>query len=172
MNQKTKIITFATVGVLAVSGIAFGAKGSREHNDMKRIFSPQLLLQQADTNNDNAVELAELEALVTARFGMADVDQNGEVNKGDVIAALEENIDSKRIKRRSGRIADRLFASADINEDGALTKNELMNRVSKFYALVDWNDDSNVNLEEVKRMRAMMPLQNRRHKDVRSAPTE
>ena len=98
--------------------------------------------------------------------------RRGQVLKGDVIAALEKNIDSKRIKRRSGRLADRIFSGADINEDGALTKDELMNRVAKLYALVDWNDDGKVGVEEVKRMRAIMPLKDRRHKGVRSATDE
>ncbi len=164
MKKKTKIVAVATVGVLALSGIAFGAKSVNEHREMHRIFSPKKLMQQADTNKDNALGLDELEAAITARFGMADTDKDGAISKGDVIAALESNIESKRIKRRSGRLADRLFSSADIDENGTLTKDELSNRVAKMHALADWNDDGKVSREEMKRLRAMMPGK-RRHKD-------
>ncbi|MDJ0615059.1 MAG: hypothetical protein QNJ29_15435 [Rhizobiaceae bacterium] len=172
MQRKTKIIAIASVGVLAISGIAFGAKGVQEHREMHRIFSPQKLMEQADTNKDNAIALDELEAVVASRFGLADTDSNGSVTKGDVIVALEKNIESKRIKRRSGRIADRLFAGSDINEDGNLTKDELSNRIVKMHALVDWNDDGKVSRDEIKRIRTIMPGKRRHQKGGKSKTSE
>jgi len=172
MKRKTKVLTIAAVGVLAVSGFAFGAKGVQEHREMHRIFSPKKLMQQADTNKDNAVSLSELDAVIATRFGLADADNNGSVTKGDVIAALESNIESKLIKRRSGRIADRLFTGADIDEDGNLTKDELSNRLAKMHALVDWNDDGKVSRDEMKRMRSVIPGRNRHKGKDRKHPQQ
>lgn len=165
MKRNTKILAVATIGVLAVSSIAFGAKSVQEHREMHRMFSPKKLLEQADTNKDNALGLVELETAIVSRFGLADSNNDGSVTKGDVIAALETNIKSDRIKRRSGRIADRLFTGVDINEDGNLTKEELSNRIAKMHALADWNDDGMVTRDEIKRMRSIMPGKSRRHKD-------
>lgn len=124
---------------------------------MRGMFSPQKILAELDANADEAVSVDELKAAVSKRFNLADTDQDGRVNKSDVIAAIEANAPIDRMKRHSGRVTDRLFIGADINSDGTIEISELENRMAKFHALADWDDDGNVNIAEIKRLRSTMP---------------
>lgn len=157
MKRTTKVIIFGGLGVLAVTGIAMAAKGYGEHRQMKRMFSPAKILEHVDQNADKAISLEELNGAMSKQFALADTDGDGSVNKVDVIAAIDEHAPAKRIKRHSGRITDRLFIGADVNDDSIITKDEIENRMAKFHALADWNDDGKVEMAELKRLRASMP---------------
>lgn len=157
MKKNTKIILFGLAGLLTVSGIAVAAQGYQRHSEMKRMFSPQKMLERFDKDADQAISIEELNAAAAERFAMADKNADGSIAKADVIAAIEENVESDRFKSRSGRITDRIFAGADINQDGNITKAELENRIGKFHAIADWNDDGKVEIAEMKRLRHSMP---------------
>ena len=153
MKNKTKIIIAGVAGLVALSGIAFAAKGYDQHQKMKRFFSPEKVMEQIDSNGDLAASREELSAFAEARFLKADADKDGKVTKAEIVAAIEASAAPERMKRRSGRIADRLVRQGDINQDGNLTMVELNNRIGKFHALADWNDDAAVEIAEIKRLR-------------------
>lgn len=157
MKRQTKIILASLAGFLAIGGIAVAAQGYQEHREMKRMFSPQKMLERIDTNGDKSISLDEVKSAVVKRFELADTDSDGSVGKADVLAAIEANVESDRMKRRSGRFTDRLFIGADIDQDGSITVAEIENRISKFYAIADWNDDGQVEMAELKRLRQSMP---------------
>lgn len=157
MKKNTKIILASAAGLLAITGVAIAAQGYKHHSEMKRMFSPERILERFDTDGDRAISLEEINAAAGERFTLADKNTDGSVEKADVIAAIDENVTSDRFKRRSGRITDRIFASADIDQDGTLTKSELENRIGKFHAIADWNDDGKVEVSEMKRLRHSLP---------------
>jgi Ca2+-binding EF-hand superfamily protein len=157
MKRSTKIIITSGAVLIALSGIAVAAKGYQNHQRIKKMFAPERIMQQLDTNGDNAISFDELNFAVAKRFAYADGDGNGSVIKADVVSAIEENAPFKRMKKHSGRVADRLFIGIDINQDGTMTKSEIENRLAKFYALADWNDDGKVEMAEMKRLRSSMP---------------
>lgn len=154
MKKSTKVLLISTIGVFTVTGIAMAAKGYHEHQKMHRLLSPTKILEQIDTNGDQAITIDELNGAMAKRFALADADNDGSITKTDVVAAIDENVAVNRIKRHSGKIADRFFIGADINNDNAVTKSEIENRMEKFYALADWNDDGKVEIEELERLRA------------------
>ena len=157
MKHRTKVILASGIGLIAVTGIAFAAKGYQDHKKWRSQFSPQKIIEQMDTNSDNAISLAEFNAAVDKRFVLADIDGDGSVQKTDVLNAIEANAPFEKMKRHSGRIADRLFVGMDIDDNGTVTRSEVENRLAKFYALADWNDDGKVEMAELKRLRASMP---------------
>ncbi|MEM9277555.1 MAG: hypothetical protein AAGA76_03185 [Pseudomonadota bacterium] len=154
MKKRTKIIIASSAGLVALSGIAFAAQEYDQHQKTKRLFSPEKIMEQIDANGDLAASREELFAFAGKHFTTADADNDQKVTKSEIVTAIEASKAPKRMKQRSGRIADRLVRGADINQDGSLTMAELENRLGKFHAFVDWNDDNSVEIAEAKRMRA------------------
>ncbi len=157
MKRNTKIILAGTTALLAVTGVALAAQGYKQHSEMKRMFAPERILERFDKDGDRSISLEEVNGFIGEQFSLADDNADGSVKKADVINAIENNVQSERFKRRSGRVTDRIFASADIDQDGTLTKSELENRIGKFYAIADWNDDGQVEIAEIKRLRQALP---------------
>ena len=118
---------------------------------MHRLISPQALMERADANNDQMLSVEEVLAAVKLKFDQADQDTNGEVSKAEIIGVIETMDGMSKLKRHSGKIADRVFRQLDINEDGKLANQEIENRLRKFYALADWNDDGAVEVAELRR---------------------
>jgi len=153
MKRRTKIVIASVAGVLALGGIAVAAQGYSDHKKMKRFFAPERIMSQVDTNGDLAASREEVSAFANSYFVIADADKDQQVTKAEIVTALEASELPDRMKRRSGRIADRIVRQGDINEDGVLTFAELENRIIKFHALADWNDDNTVEMAEMKRLR-------------------
>ena len=153
MKQKTKIIIAGITGAIALGGIAVAAQGYNDHRKMKRFFSPERIMETVDTNGDLAASREELNTFAGSYFRLADADEDQRVTKAEIVSALEASVLPEKVKRRSGRVADRIVGQADIDQDGALTLAELENRITKFHALADWNDDNAVELAEIKRLR-------------------
>ncbi|MEM7068269.1 MAG: hypothetical protein AAF478_05230 [Pseudomonadota bacterium] len=153
MKRRTKIVIAGIAGAIALGGIAVAAQGYSEHKKMKRMFSPDKIMEQIDTNGDLAASREELTALAGSYFSQADANQDNLVTKAEIVTALEASNLPDKLKRRSGRVADRIVRQGDINLDGNLTLVELENRITKFHALADWNDDNAVEIAEIKRLR-------------------
>ena len=153
MKRSTKYAIAGGIGLVTVAGLAYAANEVNEHRRMAKHFTPHKMFSQIDVDQDKSVTLTELNTAIGEKFAMADADGNGSVSKSDVVSAVEANAPHDKIKRHSGRVADRIFAGSDLNEDGILTKQELENRVAKFYALADWNDDGKVEMAELRRMK-------------------
>ena len=156
MNKRNKIIAGGLILAVAAGGLAFASQEYREHRKMHKMFSPKAMLEQLDKNGDRSISLDELNAGVGARFGMADLNADGNVTKSEIITAIEGLEGLGRLKKRSGRIADRVVNGADINQDGMVERTELENRLAKFHSLADWNDDGQVEIAEIRRIRGGM----------------
>jgi len=154
MKHKTKVTLFAIAGVITVSGLAVAAQGYSEHKEMRRTFAPKKIMQQIDTNGDSSASMAEVLALVKTHFDAADRDNDGKLSKGEIVLAIDASNLPDRLKRRSGKMADRISMQGDINQDGVVELAEVENRLSKLHALADWNDDGAVELSEAKRLRS------------------
>ncbi len=165
MKRTTKYVIAGGVGLAVVAGLAYAATEVNEHRKKGRMFAPKAMFNIMDVDKDKALTLEEVNAAIDERFALADTDEDGSIAKSDVVAAVEANASHKKLKRHSGRFADRLFVGSDLDEDGTLTKQELKNRAAKLYALADWNDDGKVEFKEVRRIRmAFGPRGGRHHK--------
>ena len=152
MKSRTKIIIAGSAALLAFGGIALAAKGYSERGKMKRLFSPQSMIERFDTNSDQAISMEEISGALTARFAAADLNKDNLLSREEVVANINENVEAERVKRHSDRIANRILKSADIDQDGSITQAQVENRVRKVHALADWNDDGNVELAEMQRL--------------------
>ena len=153
MEKKTKIIIGGAVLALVAGGGAFASQGYKQHKAMKRMFSPQAMMTQMDTNGDLSISREELGAGVQKHFANADQNKDGFVTKAELVTTIEGMEVPSRLKRRSGKIADRISGQADVNQDGKIAVSEVENRMMKLHALADWNDDGLVEIAELKRLR-------------------
>ncbi len=153
MKRSTKIAIAGTTFALVAGSLAFAGQGYQEHREMRRLISPQALMDRADANGDLTLSIEEVLAAVKLKFDHADQNANGEISKAEIVGAIEAIDGFSRVKRHSGKIADRIFKQLDINEDGKLANQEVENRLRKFYALADWNDDGAVEMAEIRRTR-------------------
>ena len=153
MKHKTKITIASIAGVVAVGGIAFAAQGYQQHKEMREAFSPDKIMDRVDLDGDKAVSNDELATFAKTYFNTADADADGKLSKAEIVNAIETGSLPNPVKKRAGRVADRIVNQADINQDGMLAVEELENRIGKFHALADWNDDGRVELAEAKRLR-------------------
>lgn len=151
MKRNTKIVAGGVALVLVAGSLAFAGQGYREHREMRRLISPEALMERADANDDLALSVEEVLTAVKLKFDQADQDSNGEASKAEIVGMIEAVDGMPKLKRHSGKIADRIFKQLDINEDGKLANHEVENRLRKFYALADWNDDGAVELAEIQR---------------------
>lgn len=165
MKKRTKIIIAGVTGLVAVGGVAIAAQGYEEHRQMKRLFAPQKIMQSIDKNGDLGASREELSEFVKLHFVNADANKDQKITKGEVVDAIEGSKLPDKAKRHSGKITDRVFSQMDIDLDGSVTLSEMENRIGKFHALVDWNDDNTVEMAELKRLR--QGFGHRRHKGDR-----
>ena len=120
-------------------------------------------MERVDTNGDAAASRDEMTALATRYFTMADSDSDGKLTKAEIVVAIDASDMPDRAKRHSGRVADRLVRQGDVNQDGVLEMAEIDNRLGKFHALADWNDDGRVEIAEAKRLRGGFRRHSRKH---------
>ena len=104
--------------------------------------------------SDSAASRQEISTLLQTHFEQADTNNDSQLSKGEIVSAIEGLEGMDRLKKRSGRIADRMMRHLDINQDGSLTFAEADNRVGKMHSLADWNDDQKVEIAEMKRLRS------------------
>ncbi len=164
MNRRNKIIAGGLVVAVAAGGLAFASQEYGEHRKMHRMFSPKAMLEQLDQNGDLSISLEELNVGIQKRFDEVDGNADGNVTKAEIIERIENLDGFGRVKRHSGRIADRVFSHADVNLDGKVEKAEVENRLAKVHSLVDWNDDGIVEVSEIRRLREGMGRGWRKHR--------
>ena len=153
MEKKTKIIIGGVVLALIAGGGALASQGYKQHKAMKRMFSPQAMMTHMDTNGDLAISRDEVVAGVQKHFATADQNNDGSVTKAELVTTIESMDVPSKMKRRSGKIADRISSHADIDENGKIVASEVENRLMKLHSLADWNDDGVVEITELKRLR-------------------
>jgi len=164
MKNSKKIWIGATAFLLLASGLAYAGKEYRELQGVHAMFAPEKILQRVDANGDSALSIDEVLGEADARFDSADQNGDGVVTKAEIIGAIETISEMSRLKRHAGKIMDRMVYHFDINDDGELAKSEIENRLRKFYAVADWNDDDTVELAEVQRLRKLRGHKRRGHK--------
>ena len=155
MKKQTKIIIGALVLAVTAGGIAFAGKNYRDHKGLHKIFSAKAMLERADANGDLALSQDEVLTVVGARFDKADANSDGILSKAEIITHIENLGEYPRLIKYAGKITDRAVNAVDINGDGQIAKQEIENRLLKYYALADWNDDGSVELAEMKKMRGV-----------------
>jgi Ca2+-binding EF-hand superfamily protein len=152
MNSRTKW-TIAAVAVALTAGGAIAAEGFKRHGFEERAKFGREMFARLDANSDGAVAREDLNSFLKARFAEADADSSASVSRAEIVAAIEKQAELERARRFAGRIADRMVAGLDIDENGAVAAAEVENRIGKLFALADIDDDGKVEQAELKRLR-------------------
>lgn len=152
MKRNTKIILAGVAVVIVAGGAALANQGWKMHKGKQAAIE---FLKAADLDKDDALTLTEINTAISSRFTGADGDGDKALSKVELITAVENLGEMPFLKRRSGGIADRVVYRMDLNEDGVVALSEIENRVAKFFAVVDRDDDGKVVMEEVRRLRGM-----------------
>ncbi len=137
---------------LMVTGFAFGSFAYAADAPQTRKNQPQSLgpmeeklFKDMDSNNDGAISKAEFEAFHAKRF--KDIDSNGDGK----ITREELQIQFRKMAERSRESFREHFNEADVNHDGALSREEAKNipMLAKHFDEVDSNKDGKVTAEEM-----------------------
>ncbi|MDZ7824583.1 MAG: acid-shock protein [Ahrensia sp.] len=132
-----KNMIFAVVGTAVVLG-SIGATFAHERGD-RRGNMPKF--EKLDANTDGKIDFIEFQRPLVDRFDQVDENKDGIIsqNEGDKFA------DSRREKRMIQRVTMRF----DIDQNNEVTKVELENRQKKMFALADINDDGILSKDEM-----------------------
>ena len=154
---RTLILSGAAVAVAAsaFAGVAVaqgrmmqpGANGPADGPD-GRPGGPRMgMFQMMDTNKDGKVTREEFLDRAGPFFARFDVNKDGTVTKEEIVQVM-----TKRMEERAARMT----APFDANGDGTVTKEEFDAFRAKRFALLDRNDDGEVDAEELRIMAPMM----------------
>jgi Ca2+-binding EF-hand superfamily protein len=146
MLKSTRIaiafLAFAgTAGSLAIA--ADRADGPRKWRDGAMRFD------RLDRDSNGDVTFDEFSAAMANRMTGADADHDGKLTVAELAAEIE--------KMRAERMARRMIARFDTDNDGVLTKAEVESRQKKMFALLDRNDDGKIEKIEQPHRRLLRP---------------
>ena len=111
--------------------------GQRGGMDREQMFD------RADADDSGDVTYEEFAAAFGGRFTSADADKNGELTVGEVADGIQ--------RMMAERMAARVIERFDANSDGKLTVAEIESQQKKMFALADRDDDGKVTKEELQR---------------------
>lgn len=100
--------------------------------------------RDVDRDGDGSVSLAEMQAQRADRFGELDSDRSGLLDRSEMSAARERVATlapNARGGQRSDELQARMFARADGNGDGALSRDEFIASAEPVFSRLDRNGD-------------------------------
>ena len=92
------------------------------------------VVSKTDTDNDNTLDLAEVKAAASAKFDTLNKDADG-------------TLDAKEVE---GIIGAKTLKTADLDNDGTLTKDEYLALVEKLFKMADVDHDGTLSVQELK----------------------
>lgn len=134
MKKSTK----AAIAFIALATTVGGVAMAKSQKMGKGGKMPSF--EEIDADSNGGVSFDEFFAVASKRITEADKDGNGSITVAEVLEQMGD--------RGSERRANRMISHFDINEDGAVTTDELRNRMEKRFAMMDRNDDGEVQEKE------------------------
>lgn len=166
LNREVLPVTTSKQKIFLALGIASTAifAVATAHAQPPRGEGPAMM---ADANNDGQVTRAEVEAAATKRFTEMDADKDGYVTKEEVDAARKakfearkKEFDEKRAeikeKRKEkaaqvkGRRAEGGPKGPDANEDGRISRDEMLASATRRFDHADANNDGVLTKDEMR----------------------
>jgi Ca2+-binding EF-hand superfamily protein len=106
----------------------------------------EMMMKWYDTNNDGTITLEEFTAVHEARFDAVDTDGTGEVT-------LEQWLESRPGRGNRTDRAEARFNRLDANNDGVVTKDEMMQAAERRFARMDKAGDGVITQDDLAQMR-------------------
>jgi len=101
--------------------------------------------KQADTNNDGALSMEEMQAARMKRFDGADADKDGFISAGELTAHHEARMKEKQDDHFKG-----FTTRFDGNKDGKVAIDEIKTHEPEFFKKADANSDGKLTADEMK----------------------
>lgn len=164
MKPTLTVAVAVALGLVASAGLAFAQ--STQPADETTLAPDVPALHPADLNNDGHVTAEEFERFHEALFAQADADNNGRLDRDEVLAlpnhrrarggqtppapGTEWRSGKRDRKDRVSRSPEDIFTTLDGNQDGKLERNEVPQGMARHFDRLDANSDDGVTLEEFK----------------------
>ena len=136
-----------TAGVAIISAIALSSVCAQEPSESGTRCSgsvSKMLLARFDANKDEAMTENEVPARMWKHLSKADTDKDGSVTGEELDGAM------KNIASRGGEMVEKtLFKMFDANKDGALSEDEVPDRMWQRLSMMDTDKDGSVTKEEL-----------------------
>lgn len=138
-----KALLCATLAVIFMGGAmpAMAADKNTDHFDK--------MFEAKDANSDGVISKVEFFEHLEKRFAKTDADGDGEITRQEIDslkAEIKEKLDGRDF---SGR-GERVFARADANSDGIISKAEFLEHSEKGFAKMDADGNGEITREEAK----------------------
>ena len=139
METRTKVLIASIGGAVALGITSAAVAGMSEHG---RGGHMSAMVGMIDTDADGKITRAEADAFRDAHLKQFDANADGVLNGDEYIAMLEDFRRQMMLTR---------FKKADADGDGALSKDELGNRMDWMFAHLDRNDDGVIEADEMRK---------------------
>lgn len=133
-TTKTAIAFIALATTLSGAALADG-KGREGKGHERPNFT------ELDVDKSGGINFDEFFAMASKRIQDADADGNGAITVEEIVAQMGD--------RGSERRAKRMIERMDMDEDGSVTLEEMRNRTEKQFAMMDRNDDGEIQETEM-----------------------
>jgi hypothetical protein len=153
MKLRTILFGLAgTVAVVAIGGFAFREIVVKPRMEQARAAIQTLALEY-DTDKDEKLSRAEVDAGFAARFATADANSDGKVDLAEFKTAADDlraKFPSHPFRRDSGEMYGRVVNALDWNRDGGLQIEEVRGVLQAAAGFADRNADGFIAKDEMK----------------------
>lgn len=148
MKTKTlfSAVTLAAMVAASFSTIANAGPGGRDGDRMGQMF----IFEEVDANSDGKVTKDEVTAYHAAKIAAMDTDKDGNLSEAEMIAAQDLRR-AEREKARETEMVKRMIENRDTNKDGVLSMDEMAppaDRGDKMFARADADGDGAISKAE------------------------
>ncbi|QOL80797.1 EF-hand domain-containing protein [Pseudooceanicola spongiae] len=118
-----RAVLLSGLAALALTSLSVGAIA--QQSDM-RLANPGAHpeFSTIDANGDGQISQDELDLIATQRFAAIDTDGNGTVSTEEMVAHMKAMEEQRRADRET-RMAEKMIARMDLNDDGVLSADEM-----------------------------------------------
>lgn len=139
-------VTLAAMVAASFSTIANAESGQRGGDRMGQMF----VFEDVDANSDGNVTKDEIAAYHAAKVTAMDTDKDGTLSEAELIAAQEQRR-AERQSNREAKMVARMMENRDANKDGVLSLDEMApaaGRGDKMFARADADGDGAISKAE------------------------
>lgn len=156
MKTKTlfSAVTLAAMVAASFSTVANAEIGSRGGDRMQQMF----IFEEVDANADGKVTKEEIAAYQAAKVAAMDTDKDGNLSEAELIAGHEQRR-AEREAERGAKMVKRMIEKRDANNDGVLSVEEMTppaGRGDKMFARADADGDGAISKAEAEAIKEKM----------------
>ena len=144
--MKNTVLLSGLAVAIVMGATVQGVASADGHGKHRSHYS----FEKLDTNGDGKITQEEMTAHIQSRFEATDVDGDGSLSRDELVDRI-----TKRAAERAEKRADHILKKRDANGDGILSPDEMQKGYAeKKFAKADTDDDGAISKEEYKAAKA------------------